>query len=432
MKKLLGAVALSLSVFVSFSAHAQDDTQGEKEELENKIDVLAGEVERLKQGEDILPPVGQGKFGLAPAASKVYSVKKGVSIGGYGEMLYEHFASETESGVASNARDQLDFLRAIIYLGYRFDDNFIFNSEIEFEHGSTGNSGSVSVEFAYLDYLFRDYLNFRAGMVLVPMGFINELHEPTTFLSTERPETEKALIPSTWRENGMGVFGQTENISYRAYVVNGFDGIGGGTSNASGFSAAGLRGGRQKGSKALASDVAFTGRVDYIGKKGLLIGTSAYVGNSGQDVRDASGKVKALTTIVEGHVDFDLRGAQFRGLLAYAHQQDAARINALQGNTTTGVAEDMLGYYAELGYNLFEETHIKQSLVPFFRFEALDTQLDTPTGFTEDLARKQQIYTAGVSYKPISNVVLKGDYQIRKNDAETGINQLNFALGYMF
>src|SRR5690606_5504586 len=118
--------------------------------------------------------------------------------------------------------------------------------EIEFEHASTGQGGEVSVEFAYLDYLATPHLGVRAGMVLVPMGFVNELHEPTTFLGTTRPLTESTIIPTTWRENGAGVFGDIGDFSYRAYVINGLDAVGGGSSRAGGFSAAGLRGGRQK------------------------------------------------------------------------------------------------------------------------------------------------------------------------------------------
>ena len=210
------------------------------------------------------PPGGQR--GLGPAASKVYNVERGVSIGGYGEMLYQSFASETEDGSASAKSDQLDFLRAIVYVGYKFNDRIHFNSEIEFEHASTGKGGEVSVEFAYLDFSLRPELGIRGGMLLVPMGFINELHEPPIFYGARRPEVESAIIPTTWRENGAGIFGEAGPVEYRAYAVAGLD--------ASGFSASGIRGGRQKGARSLAEDFAFTGRVDLTSVPGLLAGIS--------------------------------------------------------------------------------------------------------------------------------------------------------------
>jgi len=114
------------------------------------------------------------------------------------------------------------------------------------------------------------------------MGFINEQHEPTTFLGSERPATERYIIPTTWRKHGLGVFGQVGAFAYRGYVVNGLDAIGDGTSKAKGFSSEGLRGGRQKGSKAVAENFAGVARVDYLGLLGLMPGTSIYAGNSGQ------------------------------------------------------------------------------------------------------------------------------------------------------
>ena len=117
-------------------------------------------------------------------------------------------------------------------MGYRFDDRFLFNAEIEIEHAN-----EISVEFAYVDYLLNDALTIRGGMVLVPLGLVNDFHEPTVFLGARRPQTERRIIPTTWRKNGVGVLGSAGPIAYRAYLLNGLD--------ATGFSAQGLRGGRQ-------------------------------------------------------------------------------------------------------------------------------------------------------------------------------------------
>jgi hypothetical protein len=219
-------------------------------QLRRQIEALTREIEELRLGEEVVVAADTGLYGFGPAASKVYRTTQGVSIGGYGEALYENFSDLTEDGNPSGKTDQIDFLRAVFYFGYKFNDRLLFNSEIELEHASTSQSGSVSVEFAYLDYRATNLLGVRGGLVLIPMGFINELHEPPTFLGTERPETEQRIIPTTWRENGVGVFGEAGGFVYRGYLVNGLDAVGGGSSKAAGFSAAGLRGGRQKGSKA--------------------------------------------------------------------------------------------------------------------------------------------------------------------------------------
>jgi hypothetical protein len=144
-------------------------------------------------------------LGFGPAAAKVYKIQQGVSIGGYGEVLYENFAAERENDTASGVTDQFDALRAIVYVGYKFNDRLLFNSELEWEHGTTSQGGEASIEFAYLDYMLTPNFGFRGGLLLPPMGLVNELHEPPIFLGTTRPATEQAIIPSTWREWLWGV-----------------------------------------------------------------------------------------------------------------------------------------------------------------------------------------------------------------------------------
>ena len=259
-------------------------------------------------------------YGLGPAASKVYRTERGVSIGGYGEVAYTNFDSTDEGGVPSGETDEFDFLRAVVYVGYKFNDRFLFNSELEFEHASTSEEGSVSVEFAYIDYLWRDQINVRGGLLLLPMGFINEMHEPTTFLGVSRPESERRIIPSTWRENGAGLFGELGPFDYRTYIVNGLD--------ASEFSVSGLRGGRQKGSKAKAEDFAWVGRIDYAGTPGLLAGASGYFGNSGQGLTDGQGNaINVGTSIIEGHVEWRWQGLELRLLGTRAERDDVAELN---------------------------------------------------------------------------------------------------------
>ena len=214
-KYLSSAIFLfSLELFLPLFSLAEDS---EIEQLKRRISelekkqqrdsqVLAEEIEKTKLS-SLIPEKAELKsdYGLGPAASGVYKLKQGLSLGGYAEATYRKFVSDKGS-----KKDQSDFLRFVMYLGYKFNDWIVFNSEIEIEHGTSSGigdtsgdkSGSVSVEFAYLDFLLREEFNPRIGMLLVPMGFVNEIHEPPYFHGVARPELERRIIPTTWRENG--------------------------------------------------------------------------------------------------------------------------------------------------------------------------------------------------------------------------------------
>jgi uncharacterized small protein (DUF1192 family) len=398
--------------------------------LESKIDALTAEVERLKLGAAAGPPAGGSALGFGPAASKVYAARPGVSVGGYGEMLYQNFDQTADDGSRSSsvdpdfANDRADFLRAVLYFGYKFDDRFLFNSEIEFEHAVAGEGepGEVAVEFAYIDYRATKSLGVRGGMVLVPLGFINELHEPPIFLGATRPEVERLIIPTTWRELGGGLYGETRRLSWRAYIVTGLD--------ASGFSgAAWIRGGRQEGAEATATDFALTGRLDVTPVNGLLLGVSAWTGESGQGDPDLGG---ARTSLWDVHGQWDWRGLHVRALYARGTLDDAAAVSRSIGETIGAVAA---GYYAEVGYNLLARRRRAGSeLSPFVRYESLDSQKEAEAGSPAppDRANDRTVRTLGVVWKPIPHIALKLDYQDFGNSAGTGVDRYNFALAYLF
>jgi len=400
------------------------------QELERRLEILSREIEKLQIGEAAVV-AEQSAYGMGPAASKIYQAGEGVSIGGYGEMLLEGFDSQKDDGTASGKTDQLDFLRAVIYLGYKFNDRILFNSEIEFEHASTGKEGEASVEFAYLDFLFRDEVNARVGMVLVPMGFVNELHEPPIFLGARRPDLENRLIPTTWRENGAGVFGDLGPVSYRAYILTGFDGAG---LDESGFSAAGLRGGRQSGSKSFAEDFALVARVDWEITPGLMLGGSFYTGDSGQGAKtSALEKIEAGTDIMDVHLQWRWRGLEFRALYASVDLEQVDLLNDFKGLTgKASIGSEMDGYYVQAGYNVLASRETNQALIPYARYEQFDTQSEVPAGFLRDPANDVEVVTYGIAYKPIPNVVFKLDYQNFDNAAGTGTDQWNLAAGFLF
>ena len=408
------------------AAGEEVEQQPDIAELRRRLDLLAEEMERLRSGEEPQPGLSADEaraIGLAPSAAASYGRGRGVSLAGYGEMLYERFAAENEAGAPAGRGAQLDFLRAILYAGYRFDDRFLFNSEIEIEHAD-----EISVEFAYVDFQAHEHLGVRGGMLLIPMGLVNEFHEPTVFLGAERPVTENRIIPSTWRENGGGVYGSFDRVAFRAYVVNGFNG--------SGFSSSGVRGGRQKGGQARASNMAFTGRVDVTQTPGVFVGASVYTGGAGQgDVVVDGRDVDVRTTIVDLHGQAQIRGLDVRGLYARAHIAAAAELNRARGLTgSNGVAERMQGGYVQVGYNVLSQAASAggAAMTPYLRYEQVDTQNRMPAGYERSRATDNTFVTLGIELKPIPNVVVKVDQAWVRNDAASGVNQFNLNLGYAF
>jgi hypothetical protein len=401
------------------------------EELARRIEVLARELEARKLGDasDPAPPApAAGKWGLGPAASKVYRKSSGLSIGGYGESLYQNFDATRENGTASGKTNEWDYVRAVVYLGWKFDKTFVLNTEIEYEHASTGKGGEVSVEFATLDALLRDEVNLRAGLVLVPVGFVNEMHEPTTYLGARRPDTENRILPSTWRANGIGAFGEAGPIAYKLYLTESL--------NASGYSASnGIRGGRQSGARASADNLALTGRVDLVSVPGLLVGTSFFTGESGKDLVAAGQSFGARTTTWDLHADWRFRGLWLRGVFARVTIDDVALLNqslGLTGNKSIGETQE--GYYLSVGYEVLSRLApgSTMALTPFVRYERTDTQKEVPAGWSRDGANDREAWTAGLDFKPIPQLALKVDWQEYSDAAHTGVSQWNVALAYLF
>ncbi len=409
---------------------------GEVKILERKTDVLSQEVEKLRTNLAI-PEEAKYKsaYGLGPAASKIYAAGKGLSIGGYGEGHYQAIV-----GDKGDSNDKADMERMVLYAGYKFTDQILFNSELEFEHASTGEGaeekGEVSVEFASLDFFIDPIANARAGLVLIPMGFINRIHEPLFYFGNQRPVVEQRIIPSTWREIGAGLFGAiTPNLTYTAYVVNGLD--------AAGFTSDGIREGRGGGSNARAENFGYVARMDYDPDSlpGLSVGGSAYVGNAGQNQHFAGQKADVFTQLYEAHVQWKYRGLEFRALGSWGHINDANLLSADSAAKAIAAAtpenaqvigSENYGWYTEVGYDILPLIlpTTNQYLAPFFRYEHLNTIAKAPVGFANDPTKDWQIFQVGLQYKPIPNVVLKADY--RNFVAKQGPLADDFNLGFGF
>ena len=406
------------------AAARSSEAEARLAELERRLEALAQELEALRHGEAAAPATAPRALGLAPAAAKVYRSEGGVSLGGYGEAIYTNFAARREDGRSSGKTDTADMLRNVLYVGYKFDGPFVFNSEVELEHAHTGKGGEVELEFAYADWLASPGFALRTGMVLVPLGLVNETHEPTTFLPARRSETESRILPSTWRELGVGAYGDLGPLSYRTYVLTGLD--------ARKFSPRGLRDARQAGAKAKAESFAWVGRVDWTATPGLLAGVGLYLGEAGQGLRSRDGeKLRLPTRIAELHGEWKPGRATVRALYARATVGDAAALNRTLGRSGPGgVGKTLAGGYLELAYDLLSGQ--RKQLAPFLRFERIDTQKAVPRGFARDGANDEEFLTLGLAYQPIPQLVFKVDWQRAKNRAATGVNQLNLAFGYVF
>jgi hypothetical protein len=439
-KRAIGALAAVLVV----TGPAAAETDGERarqdrvEELERKVDVLTEELARLRT-EQAVPETGELRsyMGLGPAASRIYGIGKGLSIGGYAEGYYRRYVGDEDA----DPRDNFDFadaLRTVLYVGYKFDERFVFNSEIEFEHAKTdenpnGQAGEVAVEFAAVDWLMREWINLRAGLVLVPMGFVNEVHEPPFFHGVLRPEVEQRIIPSTWRENGAGVYGSLgEQLQYRAYVVTGLD--------ARGLSPSELRGARANGNRARAEDLAGVLRVDWTPPwlEGALVGGSIYSGGIDQDL---SGFGDSNLTLWELHAQYRRYGLELRGLVTQAllgNAADLTRSLRAEGDLDADetIASSWLGGYLEAAYDVMPwiAPDSGMYLAPFVRYEWYDTQYDVPNGaeFSADDSKQISLWTPGISFKPHPNVVFKLDYRRFSPDEGERADEVQVGFGVAF
>ncbi|MCI0692937.1 hypothetical protein L0337_13150 [candidate division KSB1 bacterium] len=421
------------SILICFQANLAAQTQTAQQdtlrELMRRIDILTEEIEKSKLGE-VAERKYESRYGMGPAASQVYQLKKaGVSLAGYGEVVYQNFAKENDQNQPAAAKDQIDYLRNVVYVGFKFNDRILFNSEIEVEHGSTGKQGEVSMEFGYVEARLTSALAVRAGMVLVPVGIVNEFHEPPTFYGSLRPETESAVIPTTWRTNGFGLAGSmSSGIGYRVYLIEGLDG--------SKFSASGIRSGRQSGARSLAEDLAITGRVEYAGLAGVNLGASFYSGNSGQGLKDAAGnEIGGRVTILAAHGIFARHGLELRGLFAQSTIGEVEKLNAALSLSGAGsIGEKQNGFYLAAAYDVLP-LFIKgtqSALLPFVQYEKLNTQLEVPSGFAANPATERTNLSYGIGFKPHPNVAFKLDYLNRRNEAKTAVDQFNVAVNYLF
>jgi hypothetical protein len=347
---------------------------------------------------------------------------KAVTVGAYGEITYNQ--PESQNG-------ELDVQRLVLLFGYKFNDRTQFVTELELEHVE-----EVFVEQAFVNYVIAPNVSLRGGLMLVPMGIVNEFHEPTTFNGVERPAVDNAIIPTTWREIGFGVTGRFNEISlgYQAYVFNGFKStIADGEGDVSGFlkGSNGLRGGRQKAIKSTIDSPTLSTKFDYYGIPGLRLGLAGYFGKTqaADDIEEIDGANIGIS-MVGLDARYAYRRFTARGQFIHASLRDTEAYNNLTGSD---LGSALQGWYIEGAFNLLPQNK-EQRLFAFARYEQYDTHADTDGGLPQNDAYNRNDLTTGLSYHIAPGVVFKADYQFRDN-AVSGSdvdNRLNFGIGVWF
>lgn len=370
---------------------------------------------------------------LNSAQNLLNSTKK-LTVGGYGQIDYNQGFNDT-----ARTNGKLDVHRMVLFFGYKFNDRVNFVTEVEFEHVK-----EVYVEQAFINYKILPALNLKAGLMLIPMGIQNEYHEPTTFNGVERTSVEHDIVPTTWRELGIGFGGNIDNLSlkYQIYAVNGFLGYDGGGKLRG---KDGFRKGRQKGAESTMSTPNLSTKVDYYGIKGLKLGLAGYFGKTQSTLydgllnNDTTGLLQQADSSVVGltMVGFDVRYT-FKAFQARGQVIHSSVSNTKEYNTFTGkdLGSSMLGYYGEVGYDVLSlfNKDVKEELVIFGRYEYWDTHATVTDELTKNDVYDRSAITVGLSYHVAKGAVIKVDYQMFENEAEgnQSSNFFNMGLGVWF
>jgi DtxR family Mn-dependent transcriptional regulator len=325
---------------------------------------------------------------------------------------------------------QLDFHRFVLLVTHSFSDRIRFVGELELEHAlveGLEEKGELELEQAYVDFLLSRSFNVRAGMLLMPIGIINERHEPPVFYGVERPFNDTVIIPTTWFEVGAGVHGEVgRGWRYRAFVVAPLD--------AAEFNAEeGIREGRQKGAEANIGRAAVTGRVEYVAIRGLTLGVSGWTGRSGFQFRPL---FDVPVSIAEGDVRYSRDRLELRGQLSQVWIDNAGQLNdalALRVGVNPNIASALRGFYTEAGYRVISGASFGD-VGAFVRYEKFDTQFRMPSGHIGLPEFDRDAWVVGATYWPDPDVAVKFDYSIVRNRSSViqAPNSLNVGLGWWF
>jgi len=406
--KVLIAVAL---VCFLFSPVIQ--AQAGNAELLEKLDFLQQQIDELKKQLEETQNQAIETDAKVEAVAEVIdaepaqvAIAQRTTIGGYGELHYNNLSAEDPS----HDVEMIDFHRFVLFFNHEFNEKTRFYSEFELEHALVADSGGgtpgeVELEQAFVEFDLRPGLHAKAGLFLVPVGLINETHEPPTFYGVERNDVESIIVPSTWWEAGAGLNGRWgSSWNWDMALTSGLQ------MPTTGSNAFRVRSGRQKVAKALASDGAITGRLRYLGIPGLQAAiTAQYQFDPSQEANDGLDN----GTLLEAHIDYRRAGFGLRALYA--------RWNFSGDAVEAADADKQDGWYIEPSYRM-------NKYVGFYtRYEEVDA------------ARAQDKFDqweVGLNWWPAPRVVVKFDYRDRSHDldGESGrdFTGIDIGLGYSF
>ena len=375
--------------------------QAEIDALRAEIGRTTAQVEsttaRVQQTESRVEATGDYVESLASAGTG----SNDTTIGGYGELHYNRVDAD------SGDSDEIDFHRFVLFFGHEFSDRVHFFSELELEHSFAGDGepGEVELEQAYVDFGLTKNISARTGLFLLPLGILNETHEPPTFYGVERNDVESIILPATWWEAGASLNGRLDNGLSWDFAIH--SGLAMATSGGDAFR---VRSGRQKVAEAIASDPAYTMRVRYTGLAGLELAASyQYQSDPSQLPGDGLDSGRLFTA----HALYQRDGFGLRALYGAWNFSGAA--------VQAAGADDQHGWYVEPSYRLNDHWGL------YARYEDLDG------------ARNQDQFTQtefGFNFWPVDGVVLKMDYRDRDYDpaalAGDDFGAIDLGFGYAF
>jgi hypothetical protein len=375
--------------------------------------VVAAEPEPQQPMAEVIPTEGT-------ESADFYSREVRMPVSGY--MDYHFNKPEGEPGIG-------DFHRFVLLFGHSFNRRIQFWSELELEHAFVEGgeeTGELELEQAYLDFLIHPKLSFRSGVMLAPVGLINERHEPPSFNGVERPFVDTVILPTTWFGPGAGLHGDLgRGFVYKAYVMDSLD--------SSRFSAEeGFREGRQRAFQSVMQNPAYTGRLEYHGFAGASLGASFWTGKTGF----ATPGINPRVSIFEFDGRASLGRIDIRGEFAQTHMDDTARLNSLlqrSSGVNPNLAERMRGFYFEGAYRILP-SRFRHDMVVFSRYENFDTQNRMAQGYLPLRQFDRDAFVSGVTYFPEPDVALKFDYTILRNQSRfiKARDGFNLGIGWWF
>jgi len=405
-RKFIVVPMAMIMLFVAVPVFAADVN-----ELERRLNIVSEELDRIKSS-------GSGG-GIAHRTS----------VHGYGEVHLQ---------MPDNGPKVIDAHRFVIGVHSELNSWIHFNAEIDFEHAAQ----TMEFEFSYLDFLIQDNFNIRAGVVLMPVGNLNENHEPPLFWTAERPEFHSKIVPTTWQQAGAGAFGSVGDLNWRLYVVNSLQGIGTGTDGNSGYfrDTDGLRKGRLQIDAVQMENMAITGRVE---KKftGGQLGFSFYRGDSTQDLIAEDGTV----TLLEADMKWRKGALELNNSIATIDIGDADAMNTFCSASSTRGTSSCRNDIPDniFGLNLQAGLHLPQAMgwnstydiIPHIMWEKIRPADEFGgNAATADRAKNFDRFLIGVSYMPDPKVAVKldwstYDYQPAATDDK---NRVDLALAWMY